>query len=187
MDQNIERIFRGLPVGDFWVFGYGSLMWNPGFAFKEKQAAKLSGFKRSLCVWSWHHRGSRRSPGLVFGLDKFSTEDVCYGCAYQVSEEHRAETLVYLKARELITDIYRAATLPVLINGREEQALTFIVDPASAQYAGQLNATECAAVVGSARGKSGPNSEYVLETWRYLQDINIQDKHLQEISCLLDC
>lgn len=185
MDQNVERDFHGLPSGDFWVFGYGSLMWNPGFAFQEKSAAILYGFKRSLCVWSWHHRGSRANPGLVFGLDKVSDKEACYGCAFHVADEHRLEALRYLKERELITDIYRAATLEVSIEGRQVQALTFIVDPSSVQYAGQIGVAECAQIVRSAKGGSGPNTEYVLETWRYLQQQKIQDEHLECVSNLL--
>lgn len=186
MEQNIERIFQGLPVGDFWVFGYGSLMWNPGFIFQDKSAASLHGFRRSLCVWSWHHRGSKGDPGLVFGLDKVDKSEACHGCAYHVADEHRAEALRYLKERELITDIYQAATLPVSLGERQVQALTFIVDPSSEQYAGQLDAVECAKIVGSAKGGSGPNTEYVLETWRYLQQHNIQDEHLERVSSFLE-
>lgn len=185
MDQNIERDFRGLPSGDFWVFGYGSLMWNPGFTFQEQSAAILYGFKRSLCVWSWHHRGSRSNPGLVFGLDKVADSEACHGCAYRVSGEHRVEALCYLKERELITDIYRAATLAVSIEGRQVQALTFVVDPASEQYAGKMAAAECAKIVSAANGGSGPNTEYVLETWRYLQQQKIQDEDLESVSNLL--
>lgn len=161
-------------------------MWNPGFTFQEKSAAKLHGFKRSLCVWSWHHRGSKKSPGLVFGLDRADESEACHGCAYHVANENRAEALCYLKERELITDIYQAATLSVSMGGRQVQALTFIVDSSSEQYAGQMDAVECAKIVGSAKGGSGPNTEYVLETWRYLQRQNIQDAELEQISNLLE-
>ena len=186
MGQYIDQAFGHVPDGDFWVFGYGSLMWNPGFAFVDKQAATLQGFKRSLCVWSWHHRGTQSSPGLVFGLDKVEEREVCCGCAYLVSDEYRQETLAYLKERELITDVYQAAILPISIAGRREQALTFIVDPSSKQYAGQLAATECAGIIYGAQGISGANTEYVLETWHYLQQQKISDEHLEEVSRLLE-
>ena len=156
-----------LPPGAFWVFGYGSLMWNPGFPHLEVRTARLHGYHRSLCVWSWLYRGTRASPGLVLGLDRGGS---CLGRAYRVANDERVEVLDYLYARELPTPAY----LPVLRrvhldDGRRVSALTFIVDRCNPQYAGKISPEEAAAVVRKACGMSGANDEYVTNTAAHLE------------------
>ncbi|MCB1755635.1 MAG: gamma-glutamylcyclotransferase [Gammaproteobacteria bacterium] len=182
--HEIELVFADLPAGDFWVFAYGSLMWRPDFDFVEKRDAWLPGYRRSLCVWSWHHRGTEENPGLVFGLDKsVAKADIrCQGCVYRVAAENRVATLINLRDRELITNIYQPAVLDLQTAQQETlPALTFIVDQQHPQYAGQLPAERCAEIVRSSRGKSGENTDYVLSTWNYLAACNIQDEHLRAV------
>ena len=87
-----------------WVFGYGSLLWNPGFPFVEQRAATLSGYRRSFSMRSIHHRGTVEDPGLVLALDV--NQAVCDGVAFLVAPEHQADTLEYLRERELISSAY---------------------------------------------------------------------------------
>lgn len=101
-----------MPVApaETWVFGYGSLMWNPGFAFMEARRARLTGYHRAFCIYSVHYRGTERQPGLVLGLDRGG---VCDGIAFRVTPEMGAQVLAYLRRRELIYGVYREVLVPV--------------------------------------------------------------------------
>ena len=85
-----------------WVFGYGSLVWNPGFAWSSRQIARLDGFRRSFCMLSIHHRGTEAQPGLVLALDAAEGAE-CHGVAFEIAAEIADESLEYLRARELIS------------------------------------------------------------------------------------
>src|SRR5262249_2295015 len=152
------------PHPDHWVFGYGSLMWNPGFSFVERVEARLIGAHRALCVYSFHHRGTPEKPGLVLGLDLGGS---CRGIAYRVAGEHWAETHTYLTAREPISGVYREATRRVqLLDGskRDMAAVVYLVDRAHPQYARGLDLEAQLHLVRGAHGKSGANPDYVLST-----------------------
>lgn len=171
-----------LPDGDLWVFGYGSVMWRPGFDYLETHRAHLHGFHRALCVWSWWHRGSPEAPGLVLGLDSGGS---CIGQAYRVAEKDKHAVAAYLYERELVTPAYLAQLLPVRVNGRRATALTFLVDRTHPQYAGRLSPEEAAAVVRHARGVSGENPDYVASTVSHLRDIGLRDPWLERTHDLL--
>src|SRR5215813_15409220 len=125
--------------GDLWVFGYGSLMWRPGFEYLEKVPARLIGEHRALCVYSFDHRGTPERPGLVLGLDRGGA---CRGIAYRVAASARAATIAYLREREQVTMIYRECTRRVWLKGEPERsvsALCYMVDRSHPQYAGRLS------------------------------------------------
>lgn len=167
-------------MGDFWVFGYGSLMWRPGFAHVETLRAHLHGFRRSLCVRSFVHRGTAERPGLVLGLDRGGS---CIGLAFRVPAELADEVLAYLRERELVTNVYLERRLPVrLDNGETVIAVAYIVDRAHVQYAGALDAREAAAIVSGASGVSGANEDYVLATVDHLKALGIRDPWLESVA-----
>lgn len=170
-------------MGDFWVFGYGSLIWRPGFAHVETQRARLHGFRRALCVRSFRHRGTEQRPGLVLGLDRGGS---CVGLAYRVPGALGDEVMAYLRERELVTKVYMERTLTVTLDdGRRISALAYVVDRRHAQYAGGLEAGEASAIVSGAVGYSGPNEDYVLNTVEHLKALRIRDPWLEQVASLL--
>jgi len=167
-------------MGDFWVFGYGSLMWRPGFAHVETERARLIGFRRSLCVHSHVHRGTPDRPGLVLGLDRGGS---CIGLAFRVPGELRDEVVTYLHERGLITNVYLEKLLPVALEtGARVEALCYVVDRSHPQYAGRMDAADAAMRVSGAVGQSGANDEYVLNTLEHMRALGIRDSWMEEVA-----
>jgi cation transport protein ChaC len=163
---------------DLWVFGYGSLMWRPHFTFVERVPARVIGLHRSLCVYSFVHRGTPERPGLVLGLDRGGA---CGGIAYRVTAAERAATLAYLRAREQVTKVYRETVRGVMLAGRPERrvdAVCYVVDRSHPQYAGRLTLAEQVHHVRQAHGQSGQNRDYVLETVKELEALGYRETEL---------
>lgn len=167
-------------MGEFWVFGYGSLMWRPGFEHVEKSRARLHGYRRALCIISRVHRGTPEKSGLVLGLDKGGS---CVGMAFQVPEGLADEVMGYLRERELVTSVYVERVLPVVLDdGSRVDAVTYTVDRGHRQYAGALEVHEAAAIVSGAVGASGANEDYVIATVEHLKALRIRDRWLEDVA-----
>jgi cation transport protein ChaC len=167
---------------DLWVFGYGSLIWRPGFEFAERGPAHILGMHRSLCIYSFDHRGTPERPGLVLGLD---FGGACRGIAYRVAAKQRAATLKYLRDREQTTAVYRELFHGIALDGKPERrvdALVYAVDRGHPQYAGRLTHDRQLQIVRQARGRSGNNRDYVLETAKALDALGIVDHDLQVLA-----
>lgn len=165
---------------DFWVFAYGSLMWRPDFTFTRRAHARLEGYDRSLCIYSWVHRGTKERPGLVFGLDEGQS---CEGFAYKIPPHALAESIKMLRARELVTNVYQEVIRPVqlLEEGCEITALVYAAVPDHEQYAGSLSHQETLRLVQQGRGKAGINADYVLSTYDHMCEENITDSRLEKL------
>jgi glutathione-specific gamma-glutamylcyclotransferase len=173
------------PVSDnnLWVFGYGSLMWRPGFAYARRCKAVLHGWRRSLCVYSHIYRGSPERPGLVLGLDRGGA---CPGVAFEVDAALREATIRYLRERELVTAVYLERVAPVTLeSGDRVLALTYIADRLHGQYAGRLDREAMLEHVRAGKGQSGDNVEYVLETYDHLREMGVRDRDLEWLSAKL--
>jgi len=171
--------------GDLWVFGYGSLMWRPEFAYVERVPARLVGLHRALCVYSFVHRGTPERPGLVLGLDRGG---MCRGIAYRVAAAARAQTIGYLRGREQVTTVYRESMRPIELEDdarRRVRALCYIVDRSHVQYAGRLTLAESLHHVRQGHGKSGPNRDYVLETVQALDALGYRESDLHLLAARL--
>jgi len=170
------------PDGEIWVFGYGSLMWRPGFPHVAARHAVLHGYHRALCVYSWEYRGTPEKPGLVFGLDRGGS---CKGTAFRVAAMDVDETLAYLDERELITNVYQPRWRPVTIldgpNPGPVTAYYFVADPKHDQYAGKLSDEETVRLVIQGCGKSGLCIDYLTNTYAHLEELDIHDEHLARI------
>ncbi len=160
-----------------WVFGYGSLMWRPGFVFKARHKAVVRGWRRRLCVFSHIYRGTPERPGLVLGLDEGGE---CAGIAFQVEATLRERTIRYLRERELVTDVYLERRLPATLdNGERIEALTYVADRNHLQFAPPMDRGRLLALVRQGSGRSGDNAEYVLNTRDHLREIGIRDPELE--------
>ncbi len=161
-----------------WVFGYGSLLWNPGFEIAEQAIAQLPGYARSFCMTSIHHRGTEQVPGLVLALDEAENAS-CQGVALRVADGQEEQTLSYLRERELISAAYLERELIVhLSDGRKVSAVTYVIDENHVQYCGGLPLEEQANIIAKAHGGRGPNSEYLYNTAAHLNELGLADDDL---------
>ncbi|KAE9627437.1 gamma-glutamylcyclotransferase [Parasedimentitalea maritima] len=165
-----------------WVFGYGSLLWHPGFPVARQEVATLSGYARSFCMSSIHHRGSEENPGLVLALDE-NAETHCTGLALAVEAGHEEATLAGLRERELISSAYVERDLQVnLANGECVTAVTYVIDPHHVQYCGGMSLEDQAQIIAVAVGGRGPNTEYLYNTAAHLAEIGLRDADLDWLS-----
>ena len=168
------------PDQDLWVFGYGSLIWRPGFAYLESVTARLHGYHRSLCIFSHVHRGTPERPGLVLGLDRGG---VCRGVAFRVAAAQAQATIAYLREREQATAVYLERRLPVkLADGRAVTALLYVADRKHLQYAGRLPPEQILELVRHGVGASGENPDYVLQTHDHLRRMGVLDPVLADLA-----
>ncbi len=177
---------------EFWVFGYGSLMWRPDFRYAERRQADLPGYRRRFCIRSIRYRGTEEAPGLVLGLDH-DAGAACRGVAFRVEDDDADEVREYLREREQVTGVYQEATRPVnLLEGRRgrAEALVFIVNRDHGQYAGDWPLDRQARVIARAVGPAGPNCVYLHNTVEHLIEMGVRDAELEELDELvraLDC
>ena len=164
---------------DFWVFGYGSLMWNPGFPHIEVQPATLDGFHRHFCIYSFFYRGTPECPGLVLGLDEGGS---CIGMAYRVPAAERKVVMDYLFEREMISGVYHPGWHDITLkNGDVVTAATFVADIKHEQYAGRLNPEGLISHLLQGVGSSGRCIEYLENTVTHLKALNIEDPGLEDL------
>jgi len=159
-----------------WVFGYGSLIWDPGFPVAERRIATLHGWHRSFCMRSIHHRGTVENPGLVLALDA-AEGATCTGVAFRVEPGQEAATLATLRERELISSAYLERTLPVTTGAGPLDALAYVIDPDHVQYC-QIDREEQAQIIARAMGGRGPNRDYLWSTTAHLAELGIADPDL---------
>src|SRR5260221_2771752 len=174
-----------MSKGDLWVFGYGSLMWRPGFEFIEQVPARLIGEHRALCVYSFDHRGTPEKPGLVLGLDRGGA---CRGVAFRVAAKQRSDTIDYLRSREQTTHVYREVMRSVWLEDEARQrvsALAYVVDRGHIQYAGRLSLTEQVRYVRQGHGRSGNNPDYGFSTAKSIEAQGFRDPQLHQLAALL--
>lgn len=162
-----------------YVFGYGSLIWNPGFPFLSSERAVLHGAHRSLSVYSHRHRGTAERPGLVFGLSRGGS---CVGVAFEIAPANWQAVFDYLQAREQDRGVYREVFRDVtLASGKRVRALAYLVNETHPQFAGRLSIPDQVALVRGATGESGRNAEYVRNTVEHLKSLGIRDRTLEAI------
>ena len=177
-------------AGPLWIFGYGSLMWRPGFAFRSQSVARLRGCHRALCIRSTHYRGTLTRPGLVFGLD---WGGVCDGIAFEIAPEDAERVLHAVRARELIYGVYREARVPITLLSSEPKtdghrvvdAVTFIAERAHPSYTGTLPLAVQAGIIRGARGVAGSNLAYLVNTLQHLRELTLRDRAIERVGTMI--
>lgn len=172
--------------GDLWVFGYGSLIWHPGFDFIDKRPARLQGYRRSFCMSSVHYRGTPERPGLVLALDR-EVAGACQGVAYRVPGQSAEDVIAYLRDRELVSYAYEEARLPIVLAGddSEIEAITYVTNRTHAQYRGGLSLEDQADVIAHAAGSRGRNADYLINTVESLMALGLEDAELLRLADLV--
>ncbi len=168
---------------DIWVFAYGSLMWDPGFAHAESCTALLHGWHRSFCVYSHRYRGTPDRPGLVLGLDRGGS---CRGIAYRVARARARETLGYLWDREMVLGVYRPRLVYPRRASERLACHAFTVERDHRQYAGGLHVDEMVRLILQGVGKGGHNRDYLANTVRHLDLLGITDGPLHRLHALVE-
>ena len=169
---------------DPWVFGYGSLMWRPGFDYVERRAGRLHGRRRAFCIYSVHHRGTYERPGLVLGLAPGGS---VRGAAYRVERAAGPDVYAYLREREQPTETYFESCAPVsLDDGRHVQALIFLSDRNHPQWAGNLTLEQQADLIAGSTGLSGRNIDYLRDLVMHLREDGIVDQGLEALLTMVE-
>ena len=168
----------------FWIFGYGSLMWRPGFSFIRSEPALIHGWHRRLCVYSFVHRGTQQAPGLVLGLDRGGS---CHGMAFQISPDSWDQTIAYLRAREQVTSVYveKRQGMKLLQSASVAEATFYVVDRTHQQYAGVLPDDALLQLIRQGQGVSGQCIDYVMNTLDHLREMKIHDPTLERLAVRL--
>ena len=167
------------PAGaPFWVFGYGSLIWRPGFAHDAVVPGLLRGYHRRFCVYSHRYRGTPEDPGLVLGL---APGGACRGLVYRVPPGEGEAVMDYLHEREMVTGVYNPRWLTVDTAEGRVMAAGFVVDVHHPQYAGRLRDADMAAIIRHAQGSGGPNLDYLRNTVHHLDALDMHDHALHRL------
>jgi cation transport protein ChaC len=164
---------------DYWVFGYGSLMWRPGFPFAEMVPAHLDGFRRDMCIQSIHYRGTPDVPGLVSGLMPGGT---CKGRAYLIEKKDVVDVIAYLDKRELVTDVYLPQHHDVALeDGRTVSARVYLADVKHGQFAGHWPLEDKITCLLQGTGTEGHSLEYLANIIGQLGELKIEDEGLSAL------
>src|SRR5450432_3059300 len=180
LSDSLATIVKARPKGaGWWVFAYGSLLWNPLFPFAEARPATLRGLHRRFCLYSLASRGTPEQPGLVLGLDRGGS---CTGVAYRLPAPVAMDELHLLWRREMVVGAYRPRWVRVRSGEREIHALTFVVRHAHPQYAGKLSLDEKACVIAQSKGAFGSSLDYLERTRVALVTHGIRDPYLEGLA-----
>jgi glutathione-specific gamma-glutamylcyclotransferase len=180
---SLAESLKRKPAGsDWWVFAYGSLLWNPLFPFDEARPARLAGRHRSFCLWSLASRGTVTQPGLVLGLDQGGS---CHGVAYRLPARCAKGELDLLWRREMVLGAYRPLWVTVRDHDKPLVALAFVVDRGHPQYTGKLTLAEQASVLASAAGAFGSSADYLEHARIALITHGIVDPYLERLATMV--
>ena len=180
-EQIVEKMIETAPSRDsIWVFGYGSLIWNPAVHFTEKLRGKVHGYHRRFCLWSTIGRGSPSKPGLMLGLERGGS---CNGIFYKIDRREVRSELDIVFRRELITAAYRPTWVTARISDKSRfKAIAFVINRNHNRYAGTLDDETVIQTIAEAKGTLGSCSDYLYETVLQLDNLGMPDRQLASIA-----
>ncbi len=177
--MQLDEFMARLPKGEFWVFGYGSLMWSPCFSYEAKAPGRAHGYHRALCILSTRYRGTLRRPGLVMGLCRGGS---CWGMAFRIDRGQTRRALARLWAREMPRGVYHPRLVAVqLRSGKTVRALAFVADPTHSSFVDELDLHGRAKLVAQGIGVRGPCVDYIQNTLDHMHDVGVRDPHLERV------
>jgi len=177
--MDLARFLHLVPRGDLWVFGYGSLMWSPEFAFEERRTGLVHGYHRALCILSSRYRGTPEKPGLVMGLCRGGS---CWGMAFRVHAGRAKQVLDALWKREMLNRVYMPRFVPVAVEGAQRvHALAFVADTEHKQFVRELDLNGRARLVAQGVGQRGACVDYIRNTLDHMRELGVHDPHLVRI------
>lgn len=171
------------PGSDAWVFGYGSLMWNPAINVVESKKAHVRGYHRMFCLTLHVGRGAPEKPGLMLGIDRGGS---CTGVAHRIAADEVESELSILWMREMLSGAYEPRWVNADIEGtgnekRRTRVLTFVINRYHPRYEGALPEDEAARRVAQAQGLLGTNRDYLYRTVKHLAELGIEDGPMRSL------
>ena len=183
IEADLDATLAGHAAGeDVWLFGYGSLMWNPAIDFAERRGARLHGWHRRFCLWLTGGRGSPDNPGLMLALERGGR---CAGILFRIPARQARDELLLAWRRELFTGAYRSRWVTTITDAGPQRAVTFVVNRAHNRYAGRLDETVIAAHLASAAGSLGSCMSYLMETLDALHALGLRDRSLERLQRMM--
>jgi len=168
------------PQDDLWVFGYGSLMWDPAVHFSEVRRAELAGHARRFSYKTQMGRGTPERPALMLALET-GADDCCHGLVFRIPRALAAEESAMLWRREMVRGGYRPQRLPVHTPQGPVQALAFLSNPAHLGYIGELPLQASAEIIAAAAGQLGRNRDYLRQLDQQLLRLGIDDPYIHQL------
>ena len=186
IEASLDRTLAAQPVpGDVWVFGYGSLIWNPAFAYAESRIGLVHGWHRRFCLWTVTSRGTPEQPGLMLGLDRGGS---CRGMAFRLNPAEARHELDIIWRREMIGGAYRPHWVTVRTADGPKPGIAFTIDRNHPRYTGPMDDETVARTIAKASGWLGPCSDYIVKTAASLTALGIRDRALdilkERVACL---
>lgn len=182
LESSLAGMFpAGRPDGDVWLFGYGSLIWNPAFHFAERRIGTVRGLHRRFCLWSTLGRGTPERPGLMLALDRGGS---CRGVVYRIAASEAAEELQIVWRREMVSHAYIPRWVTVATADGPVPAITFTINRRHERYVGRMDDGEAARVIAAASGRIGRCAEYLENTVERLHELKIRDRYMERLLAL---
>ncbi len=184
IEASLRQALAGRPPnGNVWVFGYGSLIWNPAFEFAETKVALVRGWHRRFCLWLKAGRGTPESPGLMLALDRGGS---CRGVAFRLPDGQVEEELLILWRREMLSGSYEARWLDAHSPEGPMRVITFVANRRHDRFTNLLSDEEVADRIAVARGPLGSCIEYLRNTVEHLEALGFRDASLERIRRRVD-